>query len=144
MDPISTSTELPDIVIKVNLKSSSTKVWNCVATSDGLAGWFMPNDLNAEEGARFHLDAGEFGKSPCEVIEVRPLERFAFRWGKDWTLSFDLYQQSAEINVLTLTHSGWDAAKNTEFGATHTHVRDNMEQGWNKLTASLKTYVESL
>ncbi|AWB44526.1 SRPBCC domain-containing protein [Paenibacillus sp. CAA11] len=132
---------LPEIRFRTTIASSKENVWQAVATAEGLGAWFMPNDLEPIEGYRFHLNAAAFGKSPCEVTEVESERRFAFRWGKDWTLAFEIEEAEGGTEV-TLIHSGWDSSKSTEFGAPHTQVRETMEQGWSKLILALKSYVE--
>lgn len=133
---------LQDIRYTLIYKASIKKVWDAVATSEGLAAWFMPNDLQPIEGHEFHLNAGPFGMSPCKVTEVDPPNRLSFKWGKDWTLTFELKELDGETEF-TLIHSGWDADKETEFGQPHTAVRGNMNQGWAGLVKKLQGVVEA-
>lgn len=133
---------LPDIRQTIVLNAPIQKVWNAVATSEGIAVWFMPNDFKPEEGYEFHLEAGPFGKSPCKVTEIDPPNRLSFRWGKDWTLTFELADQDGKTEF-TLIHSGWDIDQVTEFGQPHTVVRGNMEQGWEGIQKKLAAYVEA-
>jgi uncharacterized protein YndB with AHSA1/START domain len=132
---------MEDIRRTVVLNAPIEKAWKAVATSEGLAAWFMPNDLEPVVGHQFHLNAGPFGMSPCEVTEVDPPHRLSFRWGKDWTITFEL-KELDDRTELTLVHAGWEADKVTEFGESHQIVRDRMDQGWAKLVASLAAYVE--
>ncbi|EHL79250.1 SRPBCC family protein [Bacillus smithii] len=118
------------------------KVWEAVSTSEGLAAWFMPNDFQPIVGHEFHLNAGPYGMSPCKVVEIDPPHRLSFRWGKDWTLTFELKELDGKTEF-TLIHSGWDANKVTEFGESHTVVRDRMDQVWSRLGKSLGAYVEA-
>ena len=118
------------------------KVWSAVATAEGLAAWFMPNDFKPIVGHSFHLDAGPFGHSPCTVTEVEPLNRLSFNWGKDWTLTFKLNAVSDNETECILIHGGWDEAKVTEFGQSHTQIRGNMSQGWIGLMKKLGGMVE--
>jgi uncharacterized protein YndB with AHSA1/START domain len=103
----------------------------------------MPTtDFLAEVGHEFHLNAGQFGISPCKVTEIDSPNRLSFNWAKDWTLTFELKELEGKTEF-TLIHSGWDSNKVTEFGAPHTAVRDNMSQGWNsKVMTTLREYVE--
>lgn len=132
---------LPNICQTTLFQAPIQKVWEAVATSEGLAAWFMPNDFQAVVGHSFHLNAGPFGMSPCQVTEVDPPHRLSFRWGKDWTITFEL-KEKGEQTEFTLIHSGWDSEQVTEFGEAHTVVRDRMDQGWKKLVQSLGAYVE--
>ncbi len=133
---------VPEIRKTLVLNAPIEKVWNAVATADGLAAWFMPNSLQPVVGHEFTLDAGPWGKSPCKVTEVNPPNRIGFNWGKDWHLAFELKDLNGKTE-LTLVHSGWDADKVTEFGESHTVVRDRMDHGWNKLQHVLREYVEA-
>lgn len=134
---------LPHIRHTIVFQAPIQKVWKAVSTSEGLAAWFMPNDLQLVAGHEFHLNAGPFGMSPCKVIEVDPPHRLSFRWGKDWTVTFVLKEPNKQQTEFTLIHSGWDANQVTEFGESHTIVRDRMDQGWAKLCQSLGAYVEA-
>ncbi|GGF93383.1 SRPBCC family protein [Paenibacillus abyssi] len=133
---------LPDIRQTVVLKAPIQKVWDAVATSEGIAAWFMPNDFKPEAGCEFHLDAGQFGMSPCKVTELDPPTRLSFNWGKDWTLTFELKELDAKQTEFTLIHSGWNADTVTEFGAPHAVVRENMAKGWVGIQESLVKCVE--
>ncbi|UOE74858.1 SRPBCC family protein [Parageobacillus thermoglucosidasius] len=133
---------LPQICHTIVFQAPIQKVWKAVSTSEGLAAWFMPNDLQLVVGYEFHVNAGPFGMSPCKVIEVEPPHRLSFRWGKDWTVTFVLKELNKQQTEFTLIHSGWEANKVTEFGESHTIVRNRMDQGWAKLCQSLGAYVE--
>jgi uncharacterized protein YndB with AHSA1/START domain len=133
---------LPDIRRTLTLNAPIQKVWNAVATSEGIAAWFMPNDFQPVVGYEFHLEAGPYGKSPCKVTEIDPPNRLSFNWGKDWTLTFELRELDGGKTEFTLIHSGWDADKATEFGESHKIVRERMSQGWAGLSTKLAAYVE--
>ncbi len=135
-------TTLEDIRKTLVLKAPIQKVWNAVATSEGIAAWFMPNNFEPVNGYEFILNAGPFGDSPCKVTELDPPKRLSFTWGKDWTLTFELVELEGTTEF-TLIHSGWDADTVTEFGETHAVVRDKMSGGWGGLTVALRNYVES-
>ncbi|PLR89134.1 SRPBCC family protein [Bacillus sp. T33-2] len=135
--------QLSDIIRKEVFNAPIGKVWDAVATSEGLAAWFMPNDFQPVEGHEFHLNAAQFGMSPCKVTKLDPANTLSFNWGKDWTLTFHLKEVDGRTE-LTIMHSGWDADKVTEFGAPHSVVRNNMENGWTGLVdKSLRQYVEA-
>ncbi|WP_411835212.1 SRPBCC family protein [Paenibacillus pabuli] len=134
------SSALPDIRQQLLLHAPVEKVWEIVSTAKGMASWFMPSNLEPVEGHEFILEAGPFGNSPCKVTEVQPLHKLSFRWGKDWTLSFELVEQ-AQGTDFTLIHSGWDADKLTEFGQAHAMVRERMEQGWTGIVQKLAQIV---
>jgi uncharacterized protein YndB with AHSA1/START domain len=102
----------------------------------------MPNDFEPAVGHEFHLEAGPFGKSPCKVTEIDPPNRLSFRWGKDWTLTFELKELGECRTEFTLIHGGWDPDKVTEFGQSHAEVRERMSGGWVGIGQALVKYVE--
>lgn len=133
--------KLPDIRHTLTLKAPIDKVWHAVATSEGIAAWFMPNNFEPALGFEFQLNAGPFGMSPCKVTELDPPHRLSFNWGKDWTLTFELVEQG-EHTEFTLIHGGWTADQVTEFGEAHELVRGRMDNGWAGLVQKLAGYVE--
>jgi len=139
---MTSSNVLPDIRQTHTFYAPIGKVWDAVATSEGLAAWFMPNDFKAVVGHEFELNAGPFGMSPCKVTVVEPPNKVSFRWGKDWTLTFELIDKGDQTEF-TLIHSGWGIDQVTEFGQSHAEVRERMLQGWSGLGPSLGKYVEA-
>jgi uncharacterized protein YndB with AHSA1/START domain len=135
---------LPEIRKTVVLNAPIEKVWKAVSTSEGIAAWWMPNTFEPAVGCEFVLRAGAYGDSPCKVTEVEPPHRVGFDWGKDWHLTFELKALAEGKTEFTLIHSGWDAAKSTEFGQPHTAVREIMSDGWEQIKdGALVRYVES-
>jgi len=132
---------LPDIVQTLSLRAPIAKVWNAVATAEGISAWFMPNNFEAILGHEFQLEAGPFGNSPCKVIELDPPHKLSFSWGQSWTLTFELVEKEAGTE-LTLTHGGWHVDQVTEFGELHTIVRERMAGGWSGIVKKLASYVE--
>ncbi|PLS17277.1 SRPBCC domain-containing protein [Bacillus sp. M6-12] len=125
---------LPDIRKTTIFNASIEKVWNAVATSEGIAAWFMPNDFQPEEGAEFHLQ-GPFGPSPCKVLEMDPPNKLVFSWDVfGWHVSFELKEFDGKTEF-TLVHSGWGAADEIIPGAEQKQndVRNTMENGWEPL-----------
>lgn len=133
---------LPDIKQTLVFNAPIQKVWNAVATSEGIAAWFMPNNFKPEAGYEFHLEAGPFGKSPCKVTDITPPNRLSISWGRDWSLTFELTDLDGKTEF-TLIHSGWDIDKVTEFGQPHSVVRETMANGWAGIVKKLGAYVEA-
>lgn len=135
---------LPEIRNAVVLNASIEKVWEAVATSEGIAGWWMRNTFKPVVGHEFVLHTEQYGDSPCSVTAIEMLKRVSFKWGKDWNLTFELSQIEDGKTVFTLIHSGWDESKETEFGQPHTVIRDFMSDGWEGIVHKrLVNYVES-
>ena len=133
---------IPEIRQTLILKAPIEKVWNAVATAEGIATWFMPSDFQPVKGHEFHLEAGPFGKSPCKVTVIDRPNKLSFNWGKDWVLTFELIALE-DTTEFTLIHSGWDADSITEFGETHAIVRDRMAKGWVGMVDKLRKLVEA-
>ncbi|MFF2483045.1 SRPBCC domain-containing protein [Paenibacillus sp. NPDC058071] len=134
---------LPDIRQSIVLNAPIQKVWNAVATAEGISAWFMPNNFEPVVGHEFHLEAGPFGKSPCKVTVIDPPNRLSFSWGKDWTLTFELKEEEGSKTAFTLIHGGWNEDSFTEFGEAHRIVRERMAGGWARLPEALRKYVEA-
>lgn len=140
---MSKNTKLEDIKKVVILKADIDKVWDAIATSEGLASWWMDNDFEATTGKKFTLFTERYGDSPCQVTHVILNEEVSFNWGKDWAASFKLRKIDDNTTEFTLIHSGWDDEKETEFGQSHSDVQGIMDQGWDKIiNESLVSYVE--
>ncbi|GIP23814.1 SRPBCC domain-containing protein [Paenibacillus sp. J22TS3] len=129
-----TPNSLPDIRHTFTFNAPIQKVWDAVATSEGMEAWFMPNDFQPVEGAEFYLDAGPWGKNLCKVIELDPPNRLSFKWAKSWVITFELRDLGGSTEF-TLTHAGWDAADK----GPHT----NMSRGWGEIGQRLGKYVEA-
>jgi len=124
------------------LKAPIAKVWKAVATAEGIASWWMPNDFEPVVGHEFHLDAGPYGKSPCKITAIEPPHKVAFDWGKDWTLTFELKELTDGQTEFTLIHGGWDEDQATEFGEPHVVVRERMSQGWAGIVEKMAGLIE--
>lgn len=103
------------------IRAPKDKVWWALTTREGWIGWFS-NDVhgNFEKGETLTLDFGPYGLCYAIVDEVRPKDRFAYRWhpgedcaiekyGEDQmtTVRFDLADH-VEGTLLTMTESGFD------------------------------------
>jgi uncharacterized protein YndB with AHSA1/START domain len=141
---VSNQGRLPEIRKTVVLNAPIEKVWQAVATSEGIAAWWMPNTFEPVVGREFVLHTGHFGDSPCKVTEVDPPYRLRFDWDKDWSLTFELKQLEEGKTEFTLIHSGWDADKKTASGQPHSVIREIMNGGWEGIVKeNLVQYVEA-
>lgn len=132
---------LADVVKEVTIKAPIAKVWEAVATAEGIAAWFMPNNFEPILGHEFQLNAGPYGNSPCKVLELAPPHRLVFSWDKDWTVTFQL-EETEEGTKFTLTHGGWNADTATAFGEKHSVVRERMSGGWTGIVQKLVQILE--
>lgn len=98
---------LEDIKQTVTIEAPIQKVWEQVATAEGIAEWFMPNDFKAEAGYEFHLQS-PFGPSPCKVTEIEEPHRLSFMWDTEgWVVTFHLKEMGDKKTEFTLIHGGW-------------------------------------
>ena len=128
-----------EIVVDEVFPHSRGVLWNVLTTGALMARWMMePKGFAPVVGTRFTFQttpAGAWdGTIHCEVLEVKPLERFSFSWkGGDaanagygsklntvvsWTLS-----DSAGGTRLQLRHSGFELPGNDTAYA-------NLGKGW--------------
>ncbi|RFU62447.1 SRPBCC family protein [Peribacillus glennii] len=110
------------------------KVWEAVATAEGIAAWFMPNDFEQELGHEFTIQS-PFGPTPCKVLELEPPNRLVFSWGDfGWVVSFNLKEVNGETEF-TMIHSGWGEPDEVipQSQQKHSVVRGIMDNGWGPL-----------
>lgn len=140
--PLNENEQFAEVRKNIVINASIEKVWEYVATAEGIAAWFMPNDMEPIEGKEFILQAGPWGNSMCKVTEVNLPNRLSFEWGEEWLITSELREQNGQTEV-TFIHAGWGENKQTEFGESHTEVRPRMAGGWDGLVVKLKNVVET-
>ncbi|WP_159884638.1 SRPBCC family protein [Paenibacillus puerhi] len=139
----STHEPVPDIRKTALFKAPIQKVWEAVATSEGIAAWFMPNSFEPKLGFEFSLQS-PYGTSLCRVEELDPPNRLVFTWGDEWIVSFNLVEREGQTEF-TLTHSGWGETEDViaQTGQKHGEVRNRMDQGWEQIVQErLRKHVE--
>lgn len=124
---------LENIVKTVTVQAPIEKVWSAVATSEGIASWWIANTFAPVSGKNFILQTEQFGDSPCIVTDIEPMYRVGFDWGKDWHLEFLLNKLSDTSTEFTLIHSGWNKDTLTEFDQPHPVIHGVMSEGWEKI-----------
>lgn len=135
---------LPDIRKIVVIHAPIEKVWHAVATSHGIAGWWMENTFEPVLGHEFMLHAGPYGDSRCKVTEFQPMSELGFDWDSDWHLTFRLRDLGDNNTEFVLIHSGFAGEKSTSFGQPHTVVHKIMNDGWEKIIKEkLPSYIQA-
>ncbi|UCZ53606.1 SRPBCC domain-containing protein [Bacillus shivajii] len=136
--------QLPEIQKHLVLNAPIQKVWDAVATSEGIAEWFMPNNFEPKEGHEFYLES-PFGQSPCKVTEIDEPNKLSFTWDRSgWFVTFELTEVDGKTEF-TLTHGGWGNAEDviTGTGEKQGTVHDRMNNGWESIVYdALKKAVE--
>ncbi len=86
-------------------------LWRALVTPELVADWWAPGDIKPEVGHAFSMDMGEWGVQHCEITEVDPERRLAYRYAIGvldtvitWTLEPDgtgtrLYLEQAGFNL---------------------------------------------
>lgn len=128
---------LSDIKKTIKLDVPLEKAWNAIATSEGIAKWWMKNTFKPIEGYEFKLLTDQYGESPCKVTKVEPKTHISFDWDLNWHIDFILKELNPNSCEFTLIHSGWDPNKQTSFGQPHTIIRKVMDEGWTKIVQNL-------
>ena len=145
------STQSPDttsIVIDEVFPHKAEVLWKAITNGDLMGRWMMkPTGFEPVVGNRFTFQTTPAGKWDgfirCEVLEVAPLERFAFAWRGgdegnvgygsklDTVVTFTLGRTDTGTR-LSLVHSGFLLPKND------TAYR-NMSEGWKKVVRRFET-----
>ncbi len=103
------------IITEADLDAPPEKVWRALTEPALLASWLAPNDVTAEEGARFAIETmPETGPVECEVVEADPPHEFRVRWrggeaepGQPASeVAFQLTPTEAGGTLLRIVHSG--------------------------------------
>ncbi len=103
------------------------RVWAALTDPAKLSRWLMPTDFRAELGATFTLDAGQWGKIQCEVLELVPESTLKISWKAqmlDTTVTWRLVAEGAGTR-LHLEHAGFDLAN-----PMHQFAYNGMKGGW--------------
>lgn len=125
------------------LNAPLSRVWNALATSEGLASWLMQNDFQPVVGTRFTFRTepqGDWdGVVACEVVHIEEPYCLAFTWSEDSDLpptlvTFELHAVGAQTEVC-LVHSGREQLPET--------FSSILDQGWGcNMLRGLAKYLE--
>ena len=140
-----------DIVVDEVFPHAAATIWKFLTSGELMARWIMPpSGFEPVEGRRFTFQttpAGAWdGVIHCEVLEVRPNERFVYSWKGgheenvgygsklDTVVTWTLSGERAGTR-LRLVHSGF------RLPANETAFR-NMGDGWKKVVPRLRAAVD--
>jgi uncharacterized protein YndB with AHSA1/START domain len=119
-----TEAELTTIAVDQFIAATPEKVWLALTTPDLHAKWWAPGEVAAVLGHRFQLQMPGWGSIPCEVIEVREPELFAYTFNGNWTIQWRLVAEGAGTRLF-LEHSGFDLSDHRASDAF-----ERMGPGW--------------
>ncbi|HET7126301.1 MAG TPA: SRPBCC domain-containing protein [Lysobacter sp.] len=102
-----------DILHRVGIVASPDRVYDALATTDGLSGWWT-DDVggNAGAGGRLHFQFGNTGFFDMQVLETEPGERVLWRvvdGPQEWIgtrIAFDL-KREGDYTIVLFRQQGW-------------------------------------
>ncbi|MEU4641575.1 SRPBCC domain-containing protein [Micromonospora sp. NPDC023814] len=119
-----TATNTDSIAVDQFVAAPPSKVWRTLTEPELLARWWVPGDIAAVLGHRFHLQMPGWGAVACEVVEVVPEEKLVYTFNESWTLTWRLVAEGNGTRLL-FEHSGFDLDQKSERNAF-----DRMGPGW--------------
>lgn len=140
-----------DIVVDEVFPHAPETIWKALTTGELIARWLMPAEgFEAVVGNRFTYKttpAGAWdGTIHCQVLEVKPNERFAYAWrgGHEENVGYGsrldtivtfMLSRVENGTRLRLVHSGFLLPENeTTFG--------NLSEGWKKVVENIGTILD--
>ncbi len=139
------TTAKKQIFIRRIYKHPVHKVWDAVATEEGLSGWLMPvNGFELRQGAEFVMKTkpqGKFdGTVHCRILAIEPLQRISFTWESnvlsDTVVTIEVQSIDDNQTLLKLSHQGFK-------GFSGFLVRQILGLGWRRLLwMKLRRYLE--
>ena len=109
---------MADIIHRVGIKAPAAEVYNAVATTEGVAGWWTKETTGSSKpggtiDVRFLTPHGkEIGAMAMEVVDLEPDRRVHWRFSKgpaEWVgtdVTFDI-SQDGQYTVVIFGHRNW-------------------------------------
>lgn len=146
MTDVTSKPDGQEIVVDEVFPHSRETIWKALTTADLMGRWLMaPTGFEPAEGRRFTYQtkpAGAWdGTIHCEVLEVKPNERFAYAWkgGDEENLGYGSRLDTVVTFILTeveggtrlrLIHSGFVLPVNEV-------AFKNMGEGWKRVVPNI-------
>jgi uncharacterized protein YndB with AHSA1/START domain len=111
-------------------------VWKALTDPALHARWWAAGDVKPVVGHRFDLDMGQWGKQPCEVVQVEAERLLKYKFGIGTLDTFITWRLAAEGagTRLKLIHEGFDM--DSPLGRM---AFEGMGAGWPKVVAHIAT-----
>ena len=111
-------------------------VWKALTDPALHARWWAAGDVKPVVGHRFDLDMGQWGKQPCEVVQVEAERLLKYKFGIGTLNTFITWRLAAEGTGtrLKLVHEGFDM--DSPMGRM---AFEGMGAGWPKVVAHIAT-----
>lgn len=105
-----------DIVHRIGIRAPAAKVYQAVATAQGVAGWWSRDTTGTAAGgtveSRFHRDGREIGRMDYRMERVEPDREIRWRFTEgppEWIgteATFHL-TQDGDMTILVFGHRNW-------------------------------------
>jgi uncharacterized protein YndB with AHSA1/START domain len=131
--------QLGEIRLEHVYTQAPTKVWRALTLPEMVARWWAPGDIRAEVGHRFEMDMGQWGKQPCEVLEVELERRFSYRFAAptlNTIITWELAPEGGGTR-LTLIHQGFDLES-----PVGRRAYEGMKPGWPGILERIATVLD--
>jgi uncharacterized protein YndB with AHSA1/START domain len=132
--------QMPDILHRVETKSSANDTYRALATLDGLAGWWTTDTQGQSNvGGVIKFRFGSRGGFDMKVLELEPAKRVLWQvveGPSEWIgtkVSFDL-KRNGDFTAVLFKHEGWKEP--VEF-------MHHCSTKWATFLMSMKSFVET-
>jgi uncharacterized protein YndB with AHSA1/START domain len=129
------------VQVEVEVPGSPEEVWQAIATGPGISSWFVPTEVEEQEGGAitFHLMPGE--DSPAVVTAWEPPFRMAYE-ERDWNPSapplateVTVEERSGGTCIVRMVHSLFTSSDDWD------DQLESMESGWAGIFPILQLYL---
>lgn len=100
---------MTDIELDQFIAREPAAVWRALTEPELLARWWAAGDIKPVVGHRFTLDMGNWGRQPCEVLEVDPERLLSYTFAEgtlDTTITWRLEPEGTGTRLF-LRHAGF-------------------------------------
>jgi uncharacterized protein YndB with AHSA1/START domain len=117
-----------------------SKIWKALTDPALVARWWAAGNIKPVVGHRFDLDMGQWGKQPCEVLQVEHEQLLKYRFAAgilDTIITWRLLREGCGTR-LELTHEGFNV--DSPLGRK---AFEGMKPGWPQMLTRLEIALES-
>lgn len=108
------------------LNAPLAKVWEAIATSEGVSGWFTKADVDLRDGGTYTLDFSQFGAGvyAYDIVKLEPPRVVEFKFGdhEDDVVRFELFADGDRTLFVLTNRLGPDSDAVDQLGGWHYHL----------------------